>query len=391
MAHVAKYTRAEAGHLCKHHERAVDENGEYLRFGNQDIDLSRTKENYNLSPVRDGGLMEFIQKRCSEVKCLKRKDVNVLCSWVVTAPQLVTDHPELHRPFFNKTYEFLKDRYGEENVVSAYVHMDEITPHMHFAFVPVVADRKTGQMKVSAKERVNRTDLQSFHPDLEKHLELHFGQEIGILNGATKEGNRSIEELKRQSAADRLTEAEARISKMRAEAERQAQITAQQLQNMRTALKHGREELLAAQKQLAAYKATVTTFGEIDSMGKGSMLGNKITFSPEEADNLKSQAKAYWFAKADAKKYKDDADRLRQWYSNLEKVDRETVPQLRQEIRQLKVDLKESNRKLNKALTVINSDPELAAAFDRQLAAINQQQMDRQQKLDAYHEYDMER
>ena len=69
--------------------------------------------------------------------------MNVLCSWVVTVPK---DVPEAeYEKFFHATYDFLEKRYGRENVVSAYVHMDEITPHMHFAFVPVVYDkRKSG-------------------------------------------------------------------------------------------------------------------------------------------------------------------------------------------------------------------------------------------------------
>jgi len=85
--------------------------------------------------------------------------------------------------------------------------MDEITPHMHFAFVPVVADRRKGNEKVSAKECVTKKDLQTFHPDLERHMEQVFGREIGILNDATKSGNRTVAELKRESAAQSVLEA----------------------------------------------------------------------------------------------------------------------------------------------------------------------------------------
>ncbi|MBD2790567.1 plasmid recombination protein, partial [Xenorhabdus sp. DI] len=61
------------------------------------------------------------------------------------------------RKFFEKTYEFLTNRYGgEKNVLSANVHMDETTPHMHFAFMPVVWDEKKQREKVSAKEVLTR-------------------------------------------------------------------------------------------------------------------------------------------------------------------------------------------------------------------------------------------
>ena len=54
MAHFAKYTAAAAGHLSKHYERAKDKNGDYIKFGNKDIDTDRTPENYNLAPDREG-------------------------------------------------------------------------------------------------------------------------------------------------------------------------------------------------------------------------------------------------------------------------------------------------------------------------------------------------
>ena len=59
----------------------------------------------------------------------------------------------------------------------------------------------------------NRSDLQSFHGSLQRYLERELGHEVSVLNDATKEGNRSIEELKRQSATERLREATAEALK----------------------------------------------------------------------------------------------------------------------------------------------------------------------------------
>ena len=191
MAHVAKYSKGALGHMFAHYERAKDKDGEYIKFGNEDIDTNKSHLNYNLAPNHNMSQGEFVKKRCSEVKCLNRKDVNVMCSWVVTAPKDL--NPNLYKDFFKESYKFLENRYGADNVVSAHVHMDEKTPHMHFAFVPVVYDSKKDLLKVSAKEKVCKTDLQAFHQDLEKHLENALGREINILNEATKEGNKSID------------------------------------------------------------------------------------------------------------------------------------------------------------------------------------------------------
>src|SRR5699024_1969146 len=183
------------------YERYKKENGEYIRFGNQEIDTEKTRLNYNLA--EDKNQLDFIKKRTSDVRCLNRKDVNVMTSWVVTLPEKIkTDEDQ--RKFFQEAYNFLENKYGKENVISSFVHLDETTPHMHFAFVPVVYDKKREEYKVSAKECITRYDLKKFHPELEKHMEKVFGRDIGILNEKTKEGNKAIDELKRGTARKEL-------------------------------------------------------------------------------------------------------------------------------------------------------------------------------------------
>ena len=71
---------------------------------------------------------------------------------------------------------------AKENVISAYVHFDEVTPHMHYTFVPVVEDKKKGGYKLSAKEAITREELRTFHKDLSNHMERVFGRDVGILN-----------------------------------------------------------------------------------------------------------------------------------------------------------------------------------------------------------------
>lgn len=191
MAHVMKHTKASCGHMFAHFDRKAE------HISNENLDRTRTHLNYNLAVHQQMDQGEFVRKRCSEVRCQNRKDVNVMVSWVVTAPKDLD--PQRTQEFMQHTYNFLEERYGKENVVSAYVHMDEVTPHMHFAFVPVAYDSKKDRFKVSAKEVINRQELRSFHNDLEHHLEKEMACEIHILNDATKGGNRSIDELKKQN------------------------------------------------------------------------------------------------------------------------------------------------------------------------------------------------
>lgn len=197
MANYDKFTRQSLGKMLCHYDRTDDKPKEH-------IDRSRTHLNYNLAPSNEKQ-MDILEKRLSEVKVQKRADVNLLCCWVVTMPKTlpVEKEPE----FFRKTYAYLENKYGKENVVSAFVHKDEVTPHVHFAFIPVVKDKKRDRLKVSANECVTRLDLQKFHDELQNHLESELGCQVDILNEATREGNKSVVELKRKSATERLKEA----------------------------------------------------------------------------------------------------------------------------------------------------------------------------------------
>ena len=245
MANYAKYTKGAMGHLVKHFERAKDNEGNYIKFGNQDINASKTHLNYNLAPEHNQ--LDFIHKRLEEVYCINRKDVNVMCSWVITAPQDLD--PEQGKQFFQESYNFLEKKYGEKNVVSAYVHLDEKTPHMHFCFMPIVPDVKHVQgEKVSAKECVTRLDLQQFHEQLQNHL--HKNNIIcSIINGATLEGNKSVEELKRGTAR-------------------------QTLKKIRSATKKGKEELNNLQKQKDVLEREINALKDLKKI-QGNILSNQ--------------------------------------------------------------------------------------------------------------------
>lgn len=195
MAHLEKYTRATIGLILGHDSR---QEGDNIKRSNEKIDKSRTHLNYNLATHKEKQI-DFINRRTSEVKCLKRDDVNVMCSWLLTLPK---DFQGDEKAFFEEGYRFMAKRYGEENVISAWVHLDETTPHMHFKFVPVV-DGKKGK-KVSAKERCNRQDLMTFHTDLKEYLEDALKCPCNVLNGATINGNRTMTQLKLETEQKQL-------------------------------------------------------------------------------------------------------------------------------------------------------------------------------------------
>lgn len=235
MAHVEKYTKGSVQGLSIHWDRKTE------NHSNQDIDNERSDLNYDLCEKK-GDTLSRMNDRLSEVHCLNRKDVKVCADWVVTLPESLKDVSDKeHREFFEKTYEFLTDRYGgEKNVLSANVHNDETRPHMHFAFMPVVWDEKKQQAKVSAKEVLTRKDLKTFHQDLDKFLkkEIPHIYKEGILNDKTI-GVDTVKDLKKHSE-----EIQKQKDAMDEEYKGYEQKIEQQMQSVDKELKSKKNELL---------------------------------------------------------------------------------------------------------------------------------------------------
>lgn len=182
MAHVSKYTKGNMQGLSIHLDRKT------ANHSNKDIDNARAHLNYDLRG-EEGDTLKRLNARLSDVHCLNRKDVKVCAEWLVTLPEgLKTASTDNQRLFFETSYQFLCARYGgEKNVVSANVHNDETTPHLHFAFVPVVYDQKNAREKVSAKEVLTRKELQAFHQAFDAYLreQIPHIYQGGVLNGKT--------------------------------------------------------------------------------------------------------------------------------------------------------------------------------------------------------------
>ena len=190
MAHAQKVKRTGVIGLVIHCERR-----EGCELSNKDIDISRTHLNYNLAELIQPMKPEtFIKKRIDEVKHIKRNDIVYLVDWIVTLPKdvLVDDQER----FFEYTYDFLKDKYGIQNIVSAWVHNDEATPHIHFSFIPII--EIDGIERLKCKDILTRSELKKFHPDLGAYLKNRLGYMPAIQNDATINGNRTIKELKNQ-------------------------------------------------------------------------------------------------------------------------------------------------------------------------------------------------
>lgn len=159
--------------LEAHHERQKEQYA-----SNPDIDTSRSRYNFHIVKP-EGRYYHFIQNRIEQAGCRTRKDSTRFVDTLITAsPEFFKGKsPRETAAFFQRAADFLIQRVGRDNIVSAVVHMDERTPHMHLTFVPLTEDNR-----LSAKEILgNRASLSRWQDDfyaymVEKYPELERGE-----------------------------------------------------------------------------------------------------------------------------------------------------------------------------------------------------------------------
>ena len=118
----------------------------YTRIGRETIDTERTHNNYHIVPAPDTRYMEFINNRIKEVG-VKRKvkdDAVRMATFVIGAKgdYFKDMPPETEREFFADCVDFIARQMGKENIISAVVHKDETSPHIHINVVPITPDNR---------------------------------------------------------------------------------------------------------------------------------------------------------------------------------------------------------------------------------------------------------
>lgn len=110
------------------------------RFDRSDIDDSRTQDNIQL--IECENWKREIDQQIKEAGVKARKDSVVMLTTVYTAsPEWFKEHSkEDMLAYFGTCLEFHDKTYGK--AFNAVIHMDETTPHMHVASVPIVHDER---------------------------------------------------------------------------------------------------------------------------------------------------------------------------------------------------------------------------------------------------------
>lgn len=158
----AKYKGPEIGHIEAHNERTKEKYA-----SNPDVDTSRSQYNFHLiTPQRK--YRAEAEKQIAEAGCRTRSDsVRVVEALVTASPEFFKGKKRSEvKEYFAYALDFIKEHQAEKTIISAVVHMDEKTPHMHLCFVPLTEDGR-----LSAKDIVgNRKKLTWWQDEFWKHM-----------------------------------------------------------------------------------------------------------------------------------------------------------------------------------------------------------------------------
>ncbi|MFR4355009.1 MAG: MobV family relaxase [Oscillospiraceae bacterium] len=158
----AKYKGPEISNIEAHNERAKEKYA-----SNPDVDTTRSHLNFHLvTPQRK--YRAEAEKQIAEAGCRVRSDsVRVMEALVTASPEFFKGKKKSEvKAYFQEALDFIKQNQKPETIISAVVHMDEKTPHMHLCFVPLTADGR-----LSAKEIVgNKKKLTQWQDRFWEHM-----------------------------------------------------------------------------------------------------------------------------------------------------------------------------------------------------------------------------
>ena len=196
-----KYKRENLKGIFRHNERRNK------NYSNENIDKEKSYLNYSLKTPQYSYEKEFDRiKEKYNLKGQIKTVSNIACEYIITS-----DHDyfegigeEETKRFFETAYKFVSEYkdLGKQYIMSAKVHMDEQTPHMHLVFLPVIhtTDKKGNSIdKLACSEFWKAKDsYRQLQDAFYKYMvENGFNLQRGLSKEETGREHYSVEEYKK--------------------------------------------------------------------------------------------------------------------------------------------------------------------------------------------------
>ena len=196
-----KYKRENLKGIFRHNERRNK------NYSNDNIDKEKSYLNYSIKSPQYSYEKEFDRiKEKYNLKGQIKKVSNIACEYIITSDHDFFERigEEETKRFFETAYKFVSEykNLGEQYIMSAKVHMDEQTPHMHLVFLPVVhtTDKKGNSIdKLACSEFWKAKDsYRQLQDAFYKYMvENGFNLQRGLPKEETGREHYSVEEYKK--------------------------------------------------------------------------------------------------------------------------------------------------------------------------------------------------
>lgn len=279
VIHMQKVKGTAVGGIEIHAERLR----EGVSHSNPDIDWSMTHMNYQLhTPALQahGTYARRIDDRLRALGVTRiRKDAVKLCGFIVSSDSDFFDTltPNERMEFFEQSYNFFAERYGKENILSAVVHLDEATPHMHLYLMPITPDGR-----LCCKDLFTRQELLDLHTGYHQEVGSAYGLERGEGANAGKR-RKHLTEPEYKAYMEEIHKA----AQMLQEASEELQgiyIRREMLKHFTGQLQASMEELPQVEKLLSEIKPQKTMLGgvrgvsydEVEQLIRSAAMGVEV-------------------------------------------------------------------------------------------------------------------
>lgn len=158
----AKYKGGAMGGIEAHNERKKEKYA-----SNPDVDTNRSDQNFHFIEPQLSYRQES-DRQIKAAKCRVRSDsVRMVEALFTASPEFFEGKSrEEVQGFFREALDFFCQNQRKDTTISAVVHMDEKTPHMHLTFVPLTKDNR-----LCAKEIIgNKKKLTEWQDKYWKHM-----------------------------------------------------------------------------------------------------------------------------------------------------------------------------------------------------------------------------
>lgn len=342
--HLSKYKSSNIVGLQRHNQR------ENKNYSNQDVDTTMSNLNYDLVNSQKISFTKKVKGIIDTKRTTKkaiRKDAVTYCECIISSDNEFFRKLDINeqQKFFEVSLKFLENRIGKDNIISANVHLDETTPHMHLGFVPMNLDGS-----LSAKKMVNRNFLREIQENLPYTLQKNgFNIQRGQKDNKVKHLDQKIYKSNLNKGIKRLEALNLKLD----------EITLEKKESL-----------------LGGFKLTREEFENLKDLAKCFLLNKDKLLELENLEqDLKDQQKSLYIKHKNLERLENKTNNLYKKQLTLnhdfeelekgneilsykarktDKLEKENVS-LKQEIIILNQKLKEKSTRLNNALDVLDS------------------------------------